>query len=119
MSAVAVPTEEQLAAMDEQRVTDFLMKMAGDAAAAAGGIAVAVGDRLGLYAAMSGAGPMTAADLASKTGLLTITLEQGAEENLRRIAFEVSPHADFADMAKNLSTEGIESQLQHAGMATR
>ena len=50
--------------MDEQRMTDFLMKMAGDAAAAAGGIAVAVGDRLGLYAAMAGAGPMTAADLS-------------------------------------------------------
>jgi 2-polyprenyl-3-methyl-5-hydroxy-6-metoxy-1,4-benzoquinol methylase len=62
--------------MDEQRVTDFLMKMAGDAAAAAGGIAVAVGDRLGLYAAMSGAGPMTAADLASKTGLVERYLEE-------------------------------------------
>ena len=62
--------------MDEQRVTDFLMKMAGDAAAAAGGIAVAVGDRLGLYAAMASAGPMTAADLASKTGLVERYLEE-------------------------------------------
>jgi catechol 2,3-dioxygenase-like lactoylglutathione lyase family enzyme len=50
--------------------------------------------------------------LASKTGLLTIALEQGAEENLRRISFEVSPHADFADMAKNLATEGVESAIE-------
>ena len=32
--------------MDEQGVVDFLMKLTGDAAAAAGGLSVAVGDRL-------------------------------------------------------------------------
>jgi 2-polyprenyl-3-methyl-5-hydroxy-6-metoxy-1,4-benzoquinol methylase len=62
--------------MDEQRVVDFLMKTAGDAAAACGGLAVAVGDRLGLYAAMSGAGPLTAAELADKTGLVERYLEE-------------------------------------------
>ena len=56
--------------MDEQGVLDFLMKLAGDAAAAAGGLSVAIGDRLGLYSAMAGAGPMTAAELADKTGLV-------------------------------------------------
>ena len=30
--------------------------------------------------------------LASKTGLLTIALERGGSENLRRLSFEVSPH---------------------------
>src|SRR6266545_4425417 len=29
--------------------------------------------------------------LASKTGLLTIALEQGGEENLKKISFEVAP----------------------------
>lgn len=38
--------------MDEQGVLDFLMKLTGDAAAAAGGLSVAIGDRL--------AGPSTA-----------------------------------------------------------
>ena len=51
--------------MDEQGVVDFLMKLAGDAAAAAGGLSVAIGDRLGLYPAMAGAGPLTAAKLTS------------------------------------------------------
>ena len=44
--------------MNEQGVVDFLMKLAGDAAAAAGGLSVAIGDRLGLYPAMAGAGPL-------------------------------------------------------------
>jgi len=50
--------------------------------------------------------------LASKTGLLTIALEKGRHEGLRRISFEVSPKADVADMAKKLSADGIKSELR-------
>src|SRR5438552_2139148 len=50
--------------------------------------------------------------LASKTGLLTIALEQGAEEKLSRLSFEVAPGADFADMAKKLSTDGVRSEVR-------
>ncbi|WP_169445906.1 class I SAM-dependent methyltransferase [Streptomyces clavuligerus] len=39
-----------------------------DAAAAANGLAVSLGDRLGLYRAMAGAGPLTPAALAARTG---------------------------------------------------
>ncbi len=62
--------------MDEQGVADFLMKLAGDAAAAAGGLSVAIGDRLGLYPAMAGAGPFTAAALAQRTGLVERYIEE-------------------------------------------
>jgi len=50
--------------------------------------------------------------LASKTGLLTIALEQGSQENLQRISFELSPSADFADMAQTLSRLGVKSELR-------
>jgi catechol 2,3-dioxygenase-like lactoylglutathione lyase family enzyme len=50
--------------------------------------------------------------LASKTGLLTVALEQGGEENLKRISFEVSPKADVADMAKKLAADGIKSDVR-------
>src|SRR5262249_30098600 len=33
--------------------------------------------------------------LASKTGLLTLALERGGQENLKRISFEMAPTADF------------------------
>src|SRR5262245_12873016 len=46
--------------------------------------------------------------LASKTGLLTIALERGDAANLRRLSFEVSPHADFSDIAKNLAEDGVK-----------
>ena len=38
--------------------------------------------------------------LASKTGLLTLALERGSQENLKRISFEMAPTADFADLAQ-------------------
>lgn len=50
--------------------------------------------------------------LASKTGLLTIALELGGEESLKRLSFEVSPKTDFADMASALSAEGVKSELR-------
>jgi len=50
--------------------------------------------------------------LASKIGLLTISLEQGGEGSLRRISFEVAPNADFTDMAKTLSIQGVRSELR-------
>ena len=50
--------------------------------------------------------------LASRTGLLTIALEQGAREYLKRISFEVSPQSDFADMARMLMADGVNSQVR-------
>lgn len=50
--------------------------------------------------------------LASKVGLLTIVLEQGGEENLKRIAFEVSPKADLSDVAKTLAADGVKSEVR-------
>jgi len=50
--------------------------------------------------------------LASKIGLLTIVLEQGREENLKKISFEVAPNSDFADLAKALAADGVKSELR-------
>jgi catechol 2,3-dioxygenase-like lactoylglutathione lyase family enzyme len=50
--------------------------------------------------------------LASKTGLLTIALEQGNEARLLRLSFEVSPHTDFADMARTLAADGVTSETR-------
>jgi 2-polyprenyl-3-methyl-5-hydroxy-6-metoxy-1,4-benzoquinol methylase len=80
--------------MDEQRVTDFLMKMAGDAAAAAGGISVAIGDRLGLYSAMAEAGPLTAAGLADRTGLVERYIEEwlAVQAGLGYVEYDAAAH---------------------------
>lgn len=58
------------AAVDEERVQQFLERVITDGGAAVAGLCTSLGDRLGLYAAMAGAGPLTSAQLATRTGLV-------------------------------------------------
>jgi SAM-dependent methyltransferase len=53
--------------MDENRVHAFVEKAIGDLGAAVAASLVAIGDRLGLYRAMAGAGPLTPGELAART----------------------------------------------------
>lgn len=53
--------------MDQTRLDDFLGKVVGDLAAGYGGVMVSLGESLGLYKAMAGAGPLTSAELARRT----------------------------------------------------
>ncbi len=48
--------------------------------------------------------------LATKTGQLAITLQRGEAARCTKLAFEVSPKENFADMAKRLAGEGIRSE---------
>jgi 2-polyprenyl-3-methyl-5-hydroxy-6-metoxy-1,4-benzoquinol methylase len=54
--------------MDESKVMDFVFKAVGDVGAVLAGSLVVIGDRLGLYRALAGAGPLTSAELAERTG---------------------------------------------------
>jgi SAM-dependent methyltransferase len=54
--------------IDESKLNAFMGKALGDMGAAINTALVLIGDRLGLYKAMAGAGPMTPAELAKKTG---------------------------------------------------
>jgi hypothetical protein len=59
---------ERNLAMDETKLTEFVEKAVGDVGALLGGAMVVIGDKLGLYRAMAGAGPLTPAELAVRTG---------------------------------------------------
>ena len=54
--------------MDDARMTAFVEKAIEDVGALLGGSMVVIGDKLGLYRAMAGAGWLSPADLASRTG---------------------------------------------------
>lgn len=56
------------AIVDETKLEAFLGQVVADWGAAASVLMSHVGDQLGLYQAMAGAGPLTAADLARRTG---------------------------------------------------
>jgi SAM-dependent methyltransferase len=53
--------------MDEAKMMEFVGQAVGDVGALLGGAMVVIGDKLGLYRALAGAGPLTAAELAAHT----------------------------------------------------
>lgn len=55
-------------AIDPDRLQAFLGTVAADAAAAQSAVLAHLGDALGLYTTMAGAGPVTPAQLAERTG---------------------------------------------------
>jgi SAM-dependent methyltransferase len=54
-------------AVDSNKLHEFVMKAVGEMGAAMNAALILVGDKLGLYKAMAGSGPMTSAELAAKT----------------------------------------------------
>jgi SAM-dependent methyltransferase len=61
-------TTEVQPTIDEQKLEAFVMKLVGDMSGAVSCATVILGDKLGLYRALNGAGPVTAATLAEQTG---------------------------------------------------
>lgn len=57
-----------MTAIDQAKLDEFMGRAVGDLGAAVSGVMVYLGDRLGLYKAMAGAGPLTPAALAERTG---------------------------------------------------
>ncbi len=55
-------------AIDGNKLNELIGKMLGDVGAAMGAALVLIGDEFGLYKTLAAAGPMTPAELASKTG---------------------------------------------------
>jgi SAM-dependent methyltransferase len=58
----------QATPLDEAKLEAFVGQAVTDMGAAISGLLLHMGDRLGLYKAMAGAGPMTPASLAARTG---------------------------------------------------
>jgi SAM-dependent methyltransferase len=54
--------------MDENKLHAFVEKAMGDLGSALTASLVVIGDKLGLYRAMAGAGPLTSTELAARTG---------------------------------------------------
>ncbi|MGC1954070.1 MAG: class I SAM-dependent methyltransferase [Gammaproteobacteria bacterium] len=53
--------------IDQTKLASFVMRAVGDLSSAYGGVMVSLGSKLGLYKAMSGAGPISAKELAVRT----------------------------------------------------
>ncbi len=85
-----LPPGAEPPAVDPQAVEAFVGRVLTDFAGAAGTAMTVIGDRLGLYRAMTGAGPMTAAELADRCGLNTrlVTEWLAAQTVSRYVSFD-------------------------------
>ncbi len=54
--------------IDRDKLDSILMRALGDLSAGYGGVMVSLGNKLGLYKAMAGAGPISAKELAVRAG---------------------------------------------------
>ena len=61
------PQQQSTPALNQKKVEQFLHRFVHDLAASMGTSLALVGEKLGLYKAMSGAGPLTPAELAART----------------------------------------------------
>jgi ubiquinone/menaquinone biosynthesis C-methylase UbiE len=75
--------------IDAQKVEQAAGKVFGELGVAVTGPLIVLGDRLGLWAALAGAGPLTAAEVAARTG----TVERYVREWLRGVA--VAGYLDY------------------------
>jgi ubiquinone/menaquinone biosynthesis C-methylase UbiE len=53
--------------LNEQKLNQFLDRVVGDLAAGYGGVMISLGNKLGLYKAMAGAGPLSSVELAHRS----------------------------------------------------
>ena len=67
-SPSAAVTMHRESAMNETTMMDFVGRAVEDVGALLGGAMVVIGDKLGLYRAMRGAGSLSAAEVAARTG---------------------------------------------------
>lgn len=58
----------QVGAIDPAKLDAFLARAVGDLSAGYGGVMVSIGNRLGLYKAMAGTGPLSSREVAERTG---------------------------------------------------
>jgi 2-polyprenyl-3-methyl-5-hydroxy-6-metoxy-1,4-benzoquinol methylase len=98
------------AVLDQAKVDQFVGKVLGDASATLVTFLAAIGDRLGLFKDLAASGPVTSADLASRTGIH----ERYAREWLGGMATAGYVAYDSATQRFSLPPEHIPA-LAHEG----
>src|SRR3712207_1177512 len=64
----ALVRENDRMVVNEEKLNALVGRLFGDLSAGYGGVMVSLGHKLGLYQAMAGAGPLSSAELASRSG---------------------------------------------------
>src|SRR5439155_864905 len=107
-------------AIDEGKLREFVGKAMGDMGAAMGAALVVIGDKLGLYKAMAGAGPLASAELAkleSGARVADVGCGHGASTILLAAAYPGSTYVGFDYHEPSISW--ARKAASRAGVADR
>jgi SAM-dependent methyltransferase len=91
--------------LNEEKLQAFLERAFADLAACYGGVMVSLGDRLGLYRALDGAGPLTSAELAERAGCAERYVREWLGSQVAAAYLEYDP-----------ATETYELPAEHAAV---
>ena len=79
-------------AIDGNKLQELINKMFGDVGAAMGSALVMLGDKFGFYKTLAADGPMTSAELASKTGTVERYVREWAALKRRQVTSTTMPN---------------------------
>jgi SAM-dependent methyltransferase len=85
-------------ALNEDKLKAFLDRAFTDLAASYGGVMVSLGDKLGLYRALAGAGPLTSADLAERAGCAERYVREWLGSQVAAAYVEYDPAAETYEL---------------------
>ena len=91
--------------LNEEKLQAFLERAFADLAACYGGVMVSLGDRLGLYRSLAGAGPLTSAELAERAGCAERYVREWLASQVAAAYVEYDP-----------ATETYELPAEHAAV---
>ena len=91
--------------LNEEKLEAFIDRAFTDLAACYGGVMVSLGDRLGLYRALAGAGPLTSAELAERAGCAERYVREWLGSQVAAAYLEYDP-----------ATETYELPAEHAAV---
>jgi SAM-dependent methyltransferase len=85
-------------ALNEDKLQAFLDRAFTDLAASYGGVMVSLGDKLGLYRALAGAGPLTSAELAERAGCAERYVREWLGSQVAAAYVEYDPAAETYEL---------------------
>jgi len=116
--AVIDQTKFEPPKLDQAKLDSILTRALGDLSAGYGGVMVSIGDKLGLFKGMAGAGPISASELAVRTGCAERYVREWLNAQVAGGYVDYHPVSDTYELtpeqAAVLADEGSPVFIPHA-----
>ena len=103
--------------MDSNKLHSFINQVIGDMGATMHSTLIVLGDKLGLYKAMAGAGPLTSSELAERTGTTERYVREWLNANAAGSASNYHPSRRL--LSRKWTFRGRSTSRPHASAMSR